>query len=59
MDKESKERFEYDFAICPWCDHRHNDTWEMEDGEHECNECGKTFLLESTTTRECTTKRIE
>ena len=32
-----------EFATCPWCGHKDHDSWELEDGEYECGECGKPF----------------
>ena len=34
-----------DEVICPWCGLIFADSWEMNDGEHECD-CGKKFELE-------------
>jgi len=52
-------RCEDSFAICPWCNYRHQDSWEMVDGEHECAECRGKFFLDSDTTTTYHTKRIE
>lgn len=35
-----------DEAVCPHCGHEHSDTWEWQDGKHECAECEQPFELE-------------
>lgn len=30
-------------AVCPWCGHAHEGSWEWEQGPHDCHECGKPF----------------
>jgi DNA-directed RNA polymerase subunit RPC12/RpoP len=32
-----------ELATCPWCGHKDRDSWELEDGEYECGECGKSY----------------
>jgi len=32
-----------EFAICPWCGHEDNDSWELEDGEYDCPSCSKPY----------------
>ncbi|MFZ3047005.1 MAG: hypothetical protein WA151_13920 [Desulfatirhabdiaceae bacterium] len=34
-----------DEVICPNCGHKHSDSWEMQDGEYDCGECGKPFVV--------------
>lgn len=41
--------FEHDYedeVVCPHCGYEHGDSWEMDDGEHDCPECEKSFHLE-------------
>lgn len=35
-----------DFPVCPHCGYAEHDHWELrgEDGETDCNACGKPFL---------------
>jgi len=35
-----------DLPTCPWCGEMHQDYFDMEDGEHECQECEKPFIVE-------------
>lgn len=32
-------------VICPHCGYEHTDSWEYEEGEHECSQCERTFEL--------------
>ena len=35
-----------DAPVCPHCGHEHRDWWEWlddEDGEHDCDNCGRVF----------------
>jgi DNA-directed RNA polymerase subunit RPC12/RpoP len=32
-----------DLITCPWCGAEFVDSWEFEDGEYDCNSCGKPF----------------
>ena len=34
-----------DDVICPWCGYKHGDSWEFEEGEQECSDCGRQFEL--------------
>jgi hypothetical protein len=27
-------------VVCPWCGYIHHDSWEIDNGEFECNNCG-------------------
>lgn len=38
-------------AICPWCATEQSDSWEFEDGSHNCNFCEQSFMLTSEYTR--------
>ena len=40
-----------DVGVCPYCGHRHEDSWEwfregQEEAEIECDKCGKSFQCE-------------
>jgi len=35
-----------DEIICPWCGYRHSDSWEIEPGLRECENCEKSFYAE-------------
>ena len=42
----SKIEHEYTFEIvCPYCGYEHGDSWEQsgDDGDIDCDECGKEF----------------
>lgn len=58
-DKEFDTSFNPDFAICPYCGYEEQDSWELSDGEHDCSDCGKTFLVTIDTTVYYTTTKIE
>lgn len=34
-----------DAAVCPWCGYEHGDSWEMADGDYDCDDCGHPFTL--------------
>lgn len=58
------EKFEGDTSytnevICPYCGHVQSDSWEMRDGENDCDDCEKTFLLEVIPIVEYTTIKHE
>ena len=54
-----------DEIVCPWCGHRHQDSWEWfadspnEDTEGECGSCGKSFFVSEHRDITYSTKRIE
>ena len=31
--------------VCPYCGHKHIDSWEMTAGEWDCVDCGKLFFV--------------
>ena len=35
-----------DLPVCPWCGEIHQDYFEMEDGEQNCQKCDKPFIVE-------------
>ena len=35
-----------DLPVCPWCGEIHQDSFDMEDGEQNCQECDKPFIVE-------------
>ena len=56
----------WDFAhtdeiTCPYCRHVNHDSWEVgsDDGELECDECGKTFTFTRNVSVTYTTERKE
>lgn len=54
-----------DFITCPYCGEVHQDSWEIElaldaeEGEWECQYCGKTFLVEIDHSVSYTTRKEE
>lgn len=34
-----------DEIVCPYCGHRFTDSYEYEEGEVDCEDCGKEFVL--------------
>lgn len=48
-----------DEPICPYCDEIQGDASEMRDGKHDCDFCGKTFVLWADYTVTYTTEKIE
>jgi hypothetical protein len=61
MDEEIEEtdRVETDFPTCPWCGHEREVDDEIKDGEYDCEECGKIFMLIGNEWNTYTTRRIE
>jgi len=59
MPEEIDHQFT-DEIVCPYCGYEHSDSWEMGDqGEIECEKCGKTFEYWVETQVHYTTKRKE
>lgn len=48
-----------DQIICPWCGNNFRDSWEMDDGEWDCDECGKKFRVDHDVSITYSTSRIE
>lgn len=53
-----------DEAVCPYCGCEHSDSWEffahhahLGEAEVDCNNCGKTFLIEQDVTVTYTTRK--
>jgi len=44
---------------CPYCGYRHEDYFEMEEGEQECQNCGKHFTVMIEREYYFTTRKIE
>ena len=44
---------------CPWCGYEFRDSWEMSEGEYDCDECGGKFEAERDVTVEYSTTRIK
>ena len=40
-----EELYNDEYAICPYCEHKHEDVWEWHDGEFECDGCERLFLF--------------
>lgn len=32
-------------AVCPWCGCEFSDSWELEDGEYDCDVCGQPVVV--------------
>lgn len=45
--------------VCPWCGEIHQDYFDMNDGEQECQECGKPFIVETIREYYFTTVKME
>ena len=45
-----------DEVVCPHCGHKHNDSWEIEEGEYQCDECDGKFHVTINTTITYSTK---
>lgn len=43
--------------ICPHCGYEHLDSWEMDDGEYECD-CGGSYVVERIITVEYSTYKV-
>ncbi len=35
-----------DLITCPWCGYEERDSFEIDDGNFECNSCGKTYRVD-------------
>jgi transposase-like protein len=35
-----------DLITCPWCGYEEQDSFEIGDGNFDCNECGKTYRVD-------------
>ena len=46
-------------VICPWCGHKHIDSWEMGTGEYVCSKCEKPFYVEKEIEVYYTTTKVE
>ena len=44
-------------VICPHCGYEHLDSWEMDDGEYECD-CGGSYVVERIITVEYSTYKV-
>lgn len=48
IERESAREIDHEFTdeiVCPHCGHEHGDSWEWrgDDGEADCDDCGKPF----------------
>ena len=32
-------------AVCPHCGYKHSDSWELSDGEYDCGDCGRKYII--------------
>jgi hypothetical protein len=48
-----------DEVICPHCGYEHRDSWEFQDGEHDCPDCEKSFTLSRNVSVTYDTKKLE
>ena len=48
-----------DEIVCPHCGTEYNDSWEWEEGEHECDDCEHSFTVERIVTVQYTTRKIK
>ena len=58
----TKAGFDHEYTdevVCPHCGYEHGDSWDMRDGEQDCSECGKPFVMERYTTVKYTTEKLE
>ncbi|MHC4698492.1 MAG: hypothetical protein ACYTFA_17300 [Planctomycetota bacterium] len=46
-------------AVCPWCGHVFDASWEFSDGDQECNDCDRAFDLTRHVEVTYSTQRIE
>lgn len=55
------EPFDTEEIVCPYCGYEHQDSWEMEDddGDIDCDECGKTFYFTRNVEVTYSTSRID
>ncbi len=51
--------------VCPYCGHKHNDSWEWNfgagldgDAEHDCDSCGEPFFVRRIVTVDYTTRKL-
>jgi len=47
-----------DLITCPWCEHEHQDSFEMEDGQHDCEVCEKPFEVSHDVTVTYSTSKV-
>jgi hypothetical protein len=45
-------------VVCPWCGHRHSDSWEIQDGLYDCRRCECTMVIERFIETTYNTKKI-
>lgn len=46
-------------VVCPHCGHVSSDSWEMSEGQHECNDCSRKFEMSKTVEVYYTTTKIK
>lgn len=45
-------------VVCPWCGHRHSDSWEYSEGQQECSNCERKFEMSRTVEVTYSTKKL-
>jgi transposase-like protein len=53
-----EDRIDTDYPTCPWCGYEHQDYFEFDDGEYECDVCGKSFKVTVDTNPTYTTEAV-
>jgi hypothetical protein len=50
-----------DVMVCPYCGHKHDDSWElkMNEGEYQCNRCERVFVYSRETRVTYSTEKLE
>ncbi len=48
-----------DEIVCPWCGYEHGDSWEFKEGEHQCGDCDRKFLMIKHVAVHYSTERLE
>jgi len=59
-DKDPAWRcYHTEHPVCPYCAHVHRDSWEFsDDGDTDCNACGRRFLFTAYAYRTFTTTAV-
>lgn len=48
-----------EYAVCPHCGYEDPESWEIEEGEHNCAQCDKPFFVEVHTKITYSTSKLE
>jgi hypothetical protein len=57
-DHEIDHRYTHEI-VCPHCGHKHRDSWEYGEGEHDCALCERPFDLTRDVSVTYSTEKIE